>query len=176
MCARRIRTRISGAGVLCCFSAQLACPWHDSIFLKPLHAMKGLRQQRCVRLAGLVLAMHALVSLILLSSALAHCLPAAEYVIGNHQPGAANLHHHNEHHAHNDHGSKTPEPQDGLDDCCGILCQASAGHGLIPAPDPSRITILSYTGQAPAPLYTPPVLTRRWSFLPLGSRAPPTVV
>lgn len=119
-------------------------------------------------MVGITLAVHALVSLLLLTSAVAHCLPR----ISHHQV-AADLHHHGGGHEHADHGSATPDPQDRLDDCCGVLCRAAAGHVFAPAPDLARVAPLAYAIQAAPQPDERPIFTSRWSLLPLGSRAPP---
>ncbi len=119
-------------------------------------------------MAGIALAIHALVSLILLSSAVAHCLPRTSH----HQVGS-NPHSHTGHHEHTSHAPAIPDSADHQDECCGVLCRAAGGHAPAPASDPTRVVPLSYAVQA-APLSDErPVFNGRRCLLPLGSRAPP---
>jgi hypothetical protein len=122
---------------------------------------------------GAALAIHALVSLILLSSAVAHCLPRiSHYQVDSHHEVDAGLHHQGGHHDHASRDPASPDPQDRQDDCCGILCRA-AGHALAPALDLTRASLLSFAAQAAPPPNERPIPAQRWSLLPLGSRAPP---
>ena len=112
--------------------------------------VRRLRGRGFVKVVGTALALHALVSLILLSSALAHCLPRSGHHLANEvQSVLAGVQHHDQHHG--------------------------PGHALAPAPEPTRVASLTYTVQAALLPSERPIPTRRWSPLPLGSRAPPTV-
>ncbi len=127
-------------------------------------------------MVGTALALHALVSLILLSSALAHCLPRSGHHLANEvQSALAGVQHHDQHHGPGHHTPAAPGPLEPQDDCCSLLCRVGAGHALAPAPEPTRVASLTYTVQAALLPSERPIPTRRWSPLPLGSRAPPTV-
>lgn len=135
--------------------------------------MSALLERSRMHMVGIALALQALVSLILLSTAVAHCVPRIGHNPAAHAQVTADHSHHGGHHAHAEHSPAAPDPQKTQDACCGVLCRAVAGHAFAPAPGVTRVGPVSHPARtAPAPDERP-VLARRRSLIPLGSRAPP---